>query len=39
MQQVKPSSVHRRRKGTTNGTITGINGDFSLNNVKPEILL
>lgn len=21
-------------KGTTNGTITGINGDFSLNNVK-----
>lgn len=26
-------------KGTTNGTITGINGDFSLSDVKPETLL
>ena len=25
-------------KGTTNGTITGIDGDFSLNNVKKGIL-
>ena len=25
-------------KGTTNGTITGINGDFSLNNVKTCLL-